>query len=96
MVPRCNSPMLETAWRRLGAASDWESVGAQQAMLSDRAYQALLAEQPLFAGAAMVYGPRRHPLLEGEGGLIAVRDPLQHLTQARVCERCVLGLLVCV
>lgn len=88
--------MLETAWRRLGAASDWESVAAQQAMLSDKAYQALLAEQPLFAGAAMVYGPRGHPLLDADGGLDAVRDPLQERTQGCVRMRCIPGLLVCV
>ena len=74
-MPPFNRPVLEAAWRRLGAASNWASVAAQQAMLSDGAYQALLAEQPLFAGAAMLYGPRRHPLLDAGDGLQNVRAP---------------------
>ena len=65
--------MLEAAWRRLGAASDWESVAAQRALLGDVAYSALLAAQPLFSGAAMVYGPRQHPLLGSDSGQQEVR-----------------------
>ena len=68
----CNRHDLATAWRRLGGASEWEVIAAKRALLSDGAYQALLAAQPLFAGAAMVYGQSRHPLLN-DGGLDKVR-----------------------
>ena len=70
---------MKTAWERLGQASDWAAIASRQAQLPDSGYAQLLMQQPLFQGAAMLYGPRPHPLLLDGDQLAQVQscDPSQ-------------------
>ena len=71
----CDSELLRAAWRRLGTASEWGSIAGSRAQLTETAYARLLAAQPLFEGAAMVYGPTPHPLLPDSRAIAEVLFP---------------------
>lgn len=64
--------VLEPVWRRVAKATDWTQVAAQRAQCGDRAFDALLAQQPLSQAAAMLYGP--YSAVDGGAGAVLSRE----------------------